>query len=175
MKIGGVDPKLLPPEAVLVLPRGETSIVLKARGLPDMDEFYKLCPEPVPPVKVTKSGREPDLGNQGYVQQVAQHNKQRWGYIVVKSLEPSEIEWDSVKIDDPASWTNWDADLKSGGFTTTERNRVFALCLEANSLDERKIQQAREVFLAGRLDKARSSSFPSTGQPTSQSGEPAPV
>ena len=174
MKIGGIDPKLLPPEAVLVLPRAAGDIVLKARGLPDMEEFYKLCPEPVAPTKVTKHGREPDLSNQGYAQQMTQHNKQRWGYIVVKSLEPSEIEWDTVKIDDPASWTNWDADLKAGGFTATERNRVFALCLEANSLDEKKIQQAREVFLRGRLEDKDSTSQ-STGQPTSQSGEPASV
>jgi hypothetical protein len=174
MKIGGLDPKLLPPEAILVLPRVGSDIVLRARGLPDMDEFYKLCPEPVPPALLTKEGKKPDLKDTGYLQQEAEHRKRRWGYIVVKSLEPSEVEWDTVKLDNPASWANWDDDLKANGFTAAERNRVFSLCLEANSLDERKIQQARELFLAGRPDKAQSSSSPSIGQPTTQSGERVP-
>jgi hypothetical protein len=149
MKIGGIDPKLLPPEQVLVLPRVGGDIILRARGLPDMEEFHKLCPEPQPPVMLTKDGQKPDLVDKGYLAQEAEQRNRRWGYIVVKSLEPSEIEWDSVKLDNPASWPNWDADLKGAGFTTAERNRVFALCLEANSLDEKKIQRARELFLAG--------------------------
>lgn len=173
MKIGGRDPKTLPPEAVLVLPRDGGEFVFRARGLADMDEFCKLCPEPMPPTKIVKGGREPDLGDQGYLQQMAEHRRRRWGFMVVKSLEPTEIEWDSVKADDPASWPRWEDDLKAAGFTGPERNRVFALCLEANSLDEAKIQRARELFLAGRPEKEQDSSSPSTGRPTTKSGEPA--
>jgi len=173
MKIGGIDPKLLPPEQVLVLPRGDSEIVLKARGLPDMDEFSKFCPDPKPPVMLTRQGQKANLNDVGYQQREAEQAKRRWAYIVVKSLEPSQIEWDTVKLDDPATWANWDADLKAAGFTATERNRVFALCLEANSLDERKIQRAREVFLAGRPEAPSDSTSLSTAPPTTPSGAPA--
>ena len=61
----------------------------------------------------------------------------------------SEIEWDTVNEDDPRTWPNWEDDLKSGGLTQVECNRVLALVLEANALDEAKLQKAREVFLAG--------------------------
>ena len=49
MKIGGVDPKTLPKEEVLVLPRGDQAIVFRAVGVPDYDEFDALCPEPKAP------------------------------------------------------------------------------------------------------------------------------
>ena len=75
--------------------------MLKARGLPDMDEFSKLCPDPKPPVMLTRQGQKANLNDVGYQQREAEQAKRRWAYIVVKSLEPSQIEWDTVKLDDP--------------------------------------------------------------------------
>jgi len=149
MKIAGIDPKTLPPEDILVLPRSGGNITFTARGLPDMDEFNKLCPEPTPPTINMATGPQPDLKDAGYTSQVAEHTKRRWAYITVKSLEPSAIEWDTVVLDQPGTWVNWENDLKANGFTAVECNRVFGLILSANSLDERKIQKARELFLAG--------------------------
>jgi hypothetical protein len=148
MKIAGIDPKLLPPEDTLVLPRGDGNIVFKARGLSDMDEFNKLCPEPTPPVISTNSGQRLDTEDANYLSDLKEHGKRRWAYYVVKSLQ--DMEWDTVKPDQPSTWPNWDADLKSNGFTHAERNRVFNLVLEANSLSESKLDQARAIFLLGR-------------------------
>ena len=39
MKIAGIDPKSLSNEVILVLPRGESEIIFRAKGLPDMSEF----------------------------------------------------------------------------------------------------------------------------------------
>ena len=151
MKIAGTDPRTLPPEEVLILPRVGGNIVFKARGLPDMDEFNKLSPEPAAPCRKMADGTaSADDKDPGDPAQTVQHTRQRWAYLVVKSLEPSQIEWDTVKLDEPATWTNWEADLKANGFTGVECNRIFGLMLSANSLDERKIKAARESFLAGR-------------------------
>ena len=154
MKIAGIDPKLLPPEQVLVLPRLGGNITFHARGIPDMDEFLKLCPEPMPASILTPDGAKPDTTAPGYLSDLKEHNKKRWAYMVVKSLEPSAIEWDTVHLDQPATWANWSADLKANGLTQSECNRVFNLMLEANSLDEDKLQKAREVFLLGRQQEA---------------------
>jgi len=149
MKIGGVDPRTLPAEEVLVLPRGDQRIIFRARGLEDMEEFKKLCPEPKAPGKLTKDGWVPDVKDEGYQSVMAEHQKRRLAYIAVRSLEPSEIEWDTVQMDNPATWGNWENDLRAAGLSQIEINRVLALVLEANCLDEAKLKKAREVFLQG--------------------------
>ena len=149
MRIGGIDPTTLPVEEVLVLPREDQRLVFRASGLKDMEEFKRLCPEPEPPRKLTKDGPVADTEDQGYKDALAGYQKRRMAYIVIRSLLPSQIEWDTVQLDNPSTWANWDSDLKSAGLSEMECNRVLALVLEANCLDEAKLRKAREVFLRG--------------------------
>jgi len=149
MKIAGVDPKNLCSECVLVLPRAEQNLVFRAKGLPDMEEFEAKCPQPKPPGKITKDGWVANDKDPTYQQMMTEYGKKRLGYMVVQSLKPSEIEWDTVKLEDPRTWSKWDADLKDGGLTQIECNRVLGLVLEANALDEAKLAKARESFLLG--------------------------
>ena len=44
----------------------------------------------------------------------------------MKSLEPSQIEWDTVESD-PRSWSNWSTDLRNGGLSDNECHRVMNL------------------------------------------------
>ena len=149
MKIGGIDPSTLPSEQLLVIPRGEKQIVFRARGLPDFDEFDELCPAPEPPAKLTPKGKEYITDDPNFLAARKEYTKRQLAYMVVKSLIPSEIEWDTVDLTKPASWPNWEADLKKAGITQTECNRVYQLCREANTLDEQKLEEARDFFLRG--------------------------
>ena len=173
MKIGGVDPTTLCNEVILVLPRGEKEIVFRARGLTDMSEFEALCPPPKPPGKLTKDGWIPNFADPTYQQVITEWSKKRLGYMVIKSLAPSEIEWDTADINDPRAWTKWDDDLKGGGLSQNECNRVLGLVLEANSLDEAKVQRAREVFLRGQGPMPAEFSSPPSEPSSMPSGEPA--
>jgi hypothetical protein len=173
MKIGGVDPKTLPKEEILVLPRGEQEIVFRAVGIPDYDEFDKLCPEPKPPGKLTKDGWEANEDDPDYKSVLANHNAKRLAWMAVKSLEPSEIEWDSVVPSKPSTWTNWQKDLKEAGFSQVECNRVMQLVFQANCLDEEKLKRAREVFLLGQQPAPSEFSGQSTEPENTPSGEPA--
>jgi hypothetical protein len=173
MKIGGIDPKTLSNEAVLVLPRGDDKIVFRAVGLKDMDEFTALCPLPKPPGKLTKDGWVAKDDDPTYQQLMLQWGKRRLGYMVSRSLAPSEIEWDTLKLDDSRTWPNWDDDLKNGGLTQIEVNRVLGLVLEANALDEAKLAKAREVFLVGQAPMPAEFSGPATAPASMPSGEPA--
>lgn len=173
MKIGGVDPKTLCNECVLVLPRGEDTIVFRARGLKDMHEFDAICPQPKPPGKLTKDGWVPKLDDPTYQQVMEQWAKRRLGYIVTRSLEPSEIEWDTVDLSDQRTWAYWEGDLKNAGLTQIECNRVLALVMEANALDEAKLQKARDVFLRGQEPMPPEFSGQPTEPQSTPSGEPA--
>jgi len=47
------------------------------------------------------------------------------------------------------TWANWETDLLANKFTRFECNRVYQTVLEANSLDEAKLEKARALFLLG--------------------------
>ena len=149
MRIGGIDPKTLPVEEVLVLPRGDQKLVFRASGMKDMEQFKKLCPEPTAPILSTPDGPVVDANDQSYKDALAGYQKRRTAYIVINSLAPSKIEWDTVDLNVPATWSNWDADLKAAGLFDTECSRVLQLVLDANCLNEAKLQRARELFLRG--------------------------
>lgn len=149
MRIGGVDPKTLVAEDVLVLPRGDQNLVFRACGLASMQEFIDANPEPKPPVKVTRDGMENDYKEPNYVKTMEALSDRRLAFIVVRSLAPSNIEWDTVDPDNISTFTRWQEDLKNGGLNQVECNRVLGLVMGVNSLDEGKIKKAREVFLLG--------------------------
>ena len=173
MKIGGIDPNSLSREVILVLPRGDSQIVFRAKGMKDFEEFDALCPLPKPPGKITKDGWVPNNNDPTYQQVMQQYSNKRLGYMVVKTLEPSEIEWETVNIADPSTWNNWEKELKDSGLTQIECNRVTGLVMEANSLNDDKIEKARAVFLAGQEQAAANSSGPQTEPQNTPSGVPA--
>ena len=172
MRIGGVDPQTLPTEVILVLPRGESEIVFRAQGVPDYEPFNKICPEPKAPViHKPKIGWVDNLEDPGYKDMMATYGQKRFAWLVVTSLVPSDITWDTVDLDEPRTWENWTADLKKAGFGQVECNRIQHLVFQANCLDEEKLEQARESFLVGQQPAPSESSGQSTEQVPLPSGE----
>jgi len=173
MKIGGVDPKTLPKEVFLVLPRGESEIVFRAIGVPDYEEFDALCLPPKAPGVLKKGVWEPNENDKDYKQILDIHNTRRIAWLTVRSLAPSDIEWDTVDPRKSSTWVNWEKDLKASGFNQVECNRIRQLVFQANSLDEDKLTQARENFLAGQQPVPSEFSGPSTEPESTPSGTPA--
>jgi len=161
-----------PPKELLVLPREDGPIAFWAEPA-DLEDFFKLCPFPAPPGKlVPNQGWVPDPEDKGYQSVVASHAAQRTAYTIVFSLKPSNIEWDAVNLDNPKTWDNWNNDLTNAQFTDAEIDRIVQLVVDANGLNEAKLQRAREDFLAGRAQMQNPISFPSTEQASTPSGEP---
>lgn len=173
MKIAGVDPKTLCNEVLLILPRGEQDLVFRARGLKDMDTFNAKCPQPKPPGKLTRDGYVPTPEDPAFQTVLGAWAKKRLGFMIFHSLQPSDIEWDTVKEDDPRTWLNWEDDLRGGGLSEGEVSKVLAAVMEANALDEEKLKKAREVFLLGQAQEQKASSGPASEQVNTPSGEPA--
>ena len=148
MRIAGVDPTTLPVDEVLVLPRGDKQVVFIARGVANWEEFLKMCPEPVMPVKLTPQGAVDDE-TEDYKAAKREFERRQEAYMYVKSLEPSKIEWDTVIKDVPGSWVNWREDLIKNGFMWREVQLIQQKVHEANQLDEKKLEKARELFLRG--------------------------
>ena len=170
MRIGGKEVSGLN-EEILVLPRLDGDIVIRAQAVSDMSGFETLVPEPKAPGKLTKDGWIPISDDETYLDRVAKYNEQRFAYMAVIALIPSEIEWDSVVLDNPKTWIKWDKELKEAGLSDVEVNRIVVCIMQANSLDEKKLKEARELFLLGKAEEERKSSGLQTEPETTPSGE----
>jgi hypothetical protein len=147
MRINGEELSSLN-EDVLVLPRAKSPIVFHGRALHDFDEFDKMVPTPKPPRILKKSGSTEDLQDSGFKQQVAAYGVLRFAYMMIKTLEPSNIEWNIVKIDDPSTWNAW-ADELSAYLSIFEQRQLIDFVNVVNCLDQAKVDAARDLFLAG--------------------------
>jgi len=147
MKIGGVQ--VTSSDALLVLPRSGEDIPIRAKAVSITEEFDEKCPEPIVPVLQTKNGKEPDYADKDYKEAMERRGKLRFALMCVRSLEPSNIEWDEVDVDKPSTWLKWPDELQAAGISEVECTRILGLVLEANSLDENKIKEARATFLLG--------------------------
>jgi hypothetical protein len=148
MKIGGIT--VAPCEELLVLPRTDgDDIPIRAIAVAIDDEFDKLAPEPIAPMIQAKGGNQADLKDKNYLAAVVRRGEQRFAFLLIKSLEPSNIEWEKVKLDEPRTWPKWQEELWEAGLSSVETGRIITLVMAANSLDDAKIEEARKSFLLG--------------------------
>lgn len=175
MKLNGV--KIKGPNVVeIIIPRGDgLPIVLKAQAILDMDEYDRLCPMPEPPKKLMAGGaRVPNFEDEHYVSAISLRGEQKMAYITIASLQATEgLEWEGVKLSDPSTWSQVWTELKEAGFSEFEISRIRNKVMEANCLDESKVEEARKRFLAHLAEANVKSSSLTDELSSSPSGEPA--
>jgi len=174
LRIGGqlIDK---PSEEVLVLPRANGSdIIITARAVLSMEDFDRYVPQPqAPRAWVKGKGNILMTDDPNFKKEMDTYGEKRFAFMAIKSLEPSEIEWEKVSLDDPSTWTGWTEELKEAGLSDVETQRIIVCVMQANSLDENKLKEARDVFLRGLVEVQEKSSGPSTEPATTPSGQPA--
>lgn len=175
MKIGGTTIEGQH-EEILVLPRGEQKVVFRARGVSDMSEFIKLCPQPTPPNMMRRINgtmqKVPNMDDPIFKAKLMDWAGQRADWLILKALEPSNIEWDTVKMDDPTTWKNYVNDLLKY-FSDMEASRIQMLAGEVNGMNENKLAEARESFFREQQGPQSVPSSQTDGQTDTPSGEPA--
>lgn len=176
MKIGGREVNSVAQEVVVLTRANGGDIPITAQAVLDMSPFEAMCPVPVPKQMLVKGGFKANTNDPGYSAMLRKHGDLRFAYIAIKSLEPSQIEWTTVSIDDPSTWENWEKELREDAkFSSVEVNRIVLCIMQANSLDERKLKVARENFLHGleATSPLKNTSGPQDEPQTISSGEPA--
>lgn len=142
----------------------------------DRKEFDELCPAPTPPVK----GYKPD-GSKTYDEEAPDHLAKKrarsakwWGYLVLTSLAPSNIEWESVSIDDPDTWDKVEDELgpPNGILSYYEFGKVMDLVNQANALDQAKLEANLQSFWQRRAGSAQQSNSQDGGPKSSSDGGP---
>jgi hypothetical protein len=171
MKVNGVEVKG-PAEEVLVLPRPTSKdLVFIAKAVLNTDEFSKMVPEPKAKARLEAGGWKKNLDDPAFKKALMEYGELRFAWMVIKSLEPSNIEWDKVNIDKPSTWMSWSDEMKEGGMSQTEINRVINCVASANALNEQKLEAARESFLQGLAKASENSTGQNSDQENTQSGE----
>jgi len=149
MKLQGKT-KLPPNREIVVFPHQDGESVFVAETVSDYVEFNKLCPEPQAPVKMFPGGeKQIDVTNPDYLKKRTDWAEKRMDYMAIKSLQPTEdLEFETVKLNDPETYKNWKKELKDFGFNDYQTNMIHGAILDANSLNVEKLEAARESFLA---------------------------
>lgn len=175
MKMNGKT-VLRPNIELIVIPRGDGDpIIFKATGVNDTSIFEKLCPPPEPPTRLYPGGKKvQDITAPEFKKKLTEHNLLQFHFMILKSLEATEgLEWDTVDISRPETWKNYPEELQAAGLTNTEVNMVVNGVLAANALNEDRIEEARQRFLASQRAQSEESSTQEGEQHSTQSGEPA--
>jgi hypothetical protein len=174
LRIGGqtVDK---PSEQVLVLPRANgDDIIITARAVLSMEDFDRYVPAPqAKRAWVKGKGNILMTEDPGFLKEMETYGEKRFAFMAIKALEPSEIEWEKTKLEDPSTWTGWTEELKEAGLSDVEVQRIVVCVMQANSLDEKKLTEARAAFLRGLEEPLEKSSGPSTGPSSTPSGPAA--
>jgi hypothetical protein len=124
-------------------------MVLKA--ITAYEDFEKVCPAPVPPKVMLPGGKTSEnIEAPEFKKALEDYANKQTNWMYIKSLEPSNIGWDTVNIADPSTYENWEKDLLKAGLTQIEITRIKNGCLKAQGLDSEKIEKAKKSFLASR-------------------------
>lgn len=153
MKVNGESTKstaLFPaPGKPLTFKRGDGFIGFYAQPVWDLTEFHALCPPPENNyTRFTKNGKEKDPEAPAYLEALGKYQAKRWGYVILKSLEPSKdlgVEWENVSLEDPDTWDKVEKELRDS-LGLYEFAKVLSLVDEANAIDEAKLEENAESF-----------------------------
>lgn len=159
---------------IVVIPRQSGDLVFKAQAVLDYSDFEKLHPRPLPSKKLLPGGVvSENVEDPKYRAAVAKWAESRTHYMVIKSLQATEgLEWETVKFDDPSTWGNYVKELESSGFSEAESARIINCVVNACGLNQEKIDEATNRFLAAQAQMLVEQSSLSSEPNTTPSGEP---
>lgn len=139
-----------PATVPVVIPRPDGDIVIKCQSVLDFDEFEALVPTPEPPEVLRPGGiKTTDPTDKKYQKALDDYSVLRTNWMILKSLEATKgLEWDTVVMSDPKTWDNFRSEMTASGFSPVESGRIILAVTEACGLNQEKIDEATERFLA---------------------------
>jgi hypothetical protein len=158
-----------PPPEIVAFPRENGDLVFVVKSVLDFSEFDALCPEPEPPsiLKPGESASTPDFENPDYKKRVGTWYQNRLNWMCLEAIASPDISWDTVVPEQPETWSNFRVELRQdAGLTPQQVQHLVNRIMLHNSVDEKKMKEARDRFLTTRRPVAAASSSPADGQPS---------
>ena len=171
MRLRGKE--LTPPAPVSVsFFRGAEEITFVAKAVLNFDRFNALCPVPRAPVTtfVSTGKKVRNTEDHKYNQRISDYIDQKTAWIIIESLSATEgLEWDTVKIDEPDTWMNFEKDLTSF-LGENEYERLIEAVKESNN-PTAKSREALDSFTRSQVGAQVMPSSQKDGQESIPSGE----
>lgn len=152
---------------VIVIPRQDGDIVFKAQAVLDYDDFDKLNPVPKPP-QITRPGgiTSFDVEDENYKKKIREWSLSKTDYMVLKSLSVTPgLEWETVNMSDPSTWEGYRKEMQESGLSPANVARIVDGVANACGLNQEKIDEATNRFLAMEAEVAAAGSSPE-GEPS---------
>ncbi len=139
-----------PSTEVVVIPKRDGELVFKAQAVLSYEDFYKLCPKPIPPTIVRPGGiKSQNTEDKDYLKAIEAWAANQTSWMILQSLKATpELEWETVDPVQPNTWDNYQKELKAAGLSDPEINRIVMCVIDANGLNNKKIDEATAAFLA---------------------------
>ena len=140
-----------PSEEVIVFPRKSGNLVFKAKPVQNYDDFDKICPEPKAGTLMRPGGETAeDVEDPAYKKALEDWASYKTHWMILQSLSATEgLEWDTVDMSKPETYSNYIKELEDSGVTAIEVSRLFEIMQTACGLNQDKIDEATNAFLAG--------------------------
>jgi hypothetical protein len=137
---------------VIILPRSNgEDLVFIAEAIISYDEFDQIVPAPKPGTKIVPGGgKVADFDSPTYAAELKRYATLRYLWTILKSLKATPgLEWETIVYSEPSTWENFYSELKAAGLSETEQKMLLVGVSTANCLNQAKLDEARDRFLAG--------------------------
>ncbi len=135
-------------EIDIVLPRYNGPDIIFKATLVDFSDLDDLLKIPKAPYILRRGKQIEDTDDKGFEEQCLQYLVKRENYTVAVSLLATPgLEWETVDLEKPETWKNCEEELLKSGLPKTEVAYIFSMVRRVNSLDQSKLDEARERFL----------------------------
>lgn len=137
-------------EDYVVFPRPDGDIVLKLRPVLDDEKHLQLDPVPAPPkVHLPNGQTKSNPEDREYLELLGQWSSRKTHWYFIETLRSSEnLEWETVKYDEPLTWPNWVKEMREAQFNENEISYLMSKIIDINCLNQKALDEARERFLA---------------------------
>ena len=171
-------------EGPVVIQRGKKFFAFYASPVWSFDPFHERVPKPEPPPSAWGKGgkKQYDWKNPVYLEELQRYGRQQWGYLVLTSLLPSNLDLTDQGVDyeDPETWDKveaaltYDAETNPQGLSHFEFKKVMDLVDGANLLNSEKVEANLESFFQQVARQEEPGESSPNGEPeSSPSGERA--
>lgn len=167
-----------PNTVFFVIPRAGQDIGFTVQAVLDYSDFDRLCPQPKPPKMLRRGSRkqEDDFDSPTYKVALDQWAQKKVEFVILHALKATEgLEWETVDDNNPDTWKNVAEELKDAKFTPMQITYIHNKCIEVNTLNEDKLEEARERFLAEQQDRLSENQSQKEELKTTQNGVPVSV
>jgi hypothetical protein len=157
MKLNGIKINT-PNRKTIVFPRETGNLVFVFQAVLDSKKFEEVFSPPQPPVKKLAGGEKVAMFDDSDYRKKMQEwgtAKHHWCFLTSISSTPG-LEWETVDFANPNTWGNYEQELAESGLTEAERLRLMQAYIEVQGLNDEKIREATESFLAGHQEEKAS-------------------